>query len=106
MNDFVFYSEDPAAEQAFQQQLKMEVKVDFMGDVDFLGTAFTWKHLPGGHLSVHLSQSAFTEFTAHRFAVDRLNRTPHITPYRAGYLIDSIPPPDPKDPDLKQRTKV
>lgn len=72
----------------------------------FLGTAFTWKHLPGGHLSVHLSQSAFTEFTAHHFAVDRLNRTPHITPYRAGYLIDSIPPPDPKDPDLKQRTKV
>jgi hypothetical protein len=107
VDDFVFYSEDPAIEKAFQEQLKQKVVVDFMGDVDyFLGTAFTWKHLPGGHLSVHLCQSAFTEFTAHRFAIDRYNRTPHMTPYRSGLPIDSIPPPDPKDPDLKRRTKV
>lgn len=45
VDDFVFYSEDPAIEKAFQEQLKTKVKVDFMGDVDyFLGTAFTWKH--------------------------------------------------------------
>jgi hypothetical protein len=96
VDDFVFFLEDPAIEQAFQQQLKTNVKVNFMGDVDyFLGTAFTWKHLPGGHLSVHLSQSAFTEFTAHQFAVDRINRTPHMTPYRSGFPIDAIPPTDP-----------
>jgi hypothetical protein len=107
VDDFVFYSEDPAAEKEFERQLKQKVVVDFMGDVDyFLGTAFTWKHLPGGHLSVHLCQSAFTEYTAHRFAVDRYNRTPHMTPYRSGLPIDSIPMPDPKDPDLKRRTKV
>jgi hypothetical protein len=107
VNDFVFYSEDSEAEKAFQQQLKTKVKVDLMGDVDyFLGTAFTWKHLPGGHLSVHLSQSAFTKFIAHRFAVDRYNHTPHMTPYLWGYPIDAIPPTDPKDPDLNRRTKV
>jgi hypothetical protein len=107
VDDFVFFSEDPAIEQAFQQQLKTKVKVDFMGNVGyFLGTAFTWKHLPDGHLSVHLSQSAFTEFTAHRFAVDRYNLTPHMTPYCSGFPIDAIPPTDPKDPDLKRRTKV
>jgi hypothetical protein len=103
----VFYSEDPDAEKEFERQLKQKVVVDFMGDVDyFLGTAFTWKHLPGGHLSVHLCQLAFTEYTAHRFAIDRYNRTPNMTPYRSGLPIDSIPMPDPKDPDLKQRTKV
>jgi hypothetical protein len=108
VDDFVFYSEDPATEKEFERQLKRKVVVDFMGDVDyFLGTAFTWKHLPGGHLSVHLCQSAFTEYTAHRFAIDRYNRTPHMTPYRSGLPIDSIPSiADPDDPDLKRRTKV
>jgi hypothetical protein len=107
VDDFVFYSEYPTAEKSFQQQLAKKVVVEFMGDVDyFLGTAFTWEHLPGCHLSIHLSQSAFTEFTAHRFAVDRFNRTLHMTPYRSGYPINSIPPADPKDPDLKRRTKV
>eukprot|EP00956_Cyclotella_meneghiniana_P031541 scaffold83108_cov73-Cyclotella_meneghiniana.AAC.5 len=28
-----------------------------------------------------------------------------MTPYRSGIPIDSIPPPDPNDPDLKRRTK-
>jgi hypothetical protein len=50
-----------------------------MGDVDyFLGTAFTWKCHPNNHLSVHLCQSAFTEFTAHRFGIDKYNRTPNM----------------------------
>ena len=72
----------------------------------FLGTAFTWKHLPNGHLSVHLTQSAFMEFPAHRFGVDCYNLTPNMSPYRSGYPIDSIPPLSSKDLDLKRRTKV
>jgi len=71
-----------------------------------LGTAFTWAKHDDGHLSVHLCQSAFTEYTAHRFGVDKMNRTPNMTPYRSGYPIDSIPNADPDDPDLKRRTKV
>jgi hypothetical protein len=72
VDDFVFYSSDPQAERQFQEELKKKVVVDFMGDVDyFLGTAFTWKRHPNNHLSVHLCQSAFTEFTAHRFGVDK-----------------------------------
>ena len=78
-----------------------------MGDVDFfLGTAFTWKRHESGHLSVHLCQSAFAEYTAHRFGVDKMNRTPNMTPYRSGMPIDSIPPPDPNDPDGPRRKKV
>lgn len=35
VDNFLFYSEDPAAEKAFQQQLAKKVVVEFMGDVDY-----------------------------------------------------------------------
>ena len=107
VDDFVFYSADPAEEDRFRAALADRITVEFMGDVDyFLGTAFTWRRHASGHLSVHLCQSAFAEYTAHRFGVDKMNQTPNMTPYCSGYPIDAIPPPDPKDPDLKRRTKV
>eukprot|EP00956_Cyclotella_meneghiniana_P014787 scaffold22287_cov36-Cyclotella_meneghiniana.AAC.2 len=98
---------DPQQEALFMEALKTKVVVDFMGPVDwFLGTAFTWKRHEDGNLSVLLSQSAFIDFTAHRFAVDRFKPVPHMTPYRSGIPIDSIPPPPKDDPDQKRRTKV
>ena len=107
VDDFVFYSSDPAEEELFKQELAKRIKVDFMGDVDyFLGTAFTWLRHDTGHISVHMAQTAFTEFTAHRFGVDRMKRVPNMSPYRSGLPIDSLPPPDPSDPDLERRTKV
>ena len=107
VDDFVFYSTDPKQEELFKSELKKRVVVDFMGTVDwFLGTAFTWKKHDDGNLSVFLSQSAFIDFTAHRFAVDRFKPVPHMTPYTSGIPIDSIPPPAKGDPDQKRRTKV
>ena len=107
VDDFVFYSTDPAQEELFQSELEQRIKVDFMGDVDFfLGTAFTWLRHDDGNLSVHLSQTAFTEHTAHRFGIDAMTKVPNMTPWRSGLPIDSIPPPDPGDPDLARRTKV
>ena len=77
-----------------------------MGDVNyFFGNAFTWARCDNGHLSIHLCQSAFTKFTGQCFGVDKFNRTPNITPYRAGYPIDTIPNANPKDLDLKCHTK-
>ena len=35
-----------------------------------------------------------------------MNRVPNMTPYRSDLLIDSIPPPDPGDPDQPRHTKV
>ncbi|KAL7459292.1 hypothetical protein ACHAWC_010958 [Mediolabrus comicus] len=107
VDDFVFYSTNDAEEELFRQVLQSRVTVDFMGDVDyFLGSAFLWQRHSNGHVSVHLSQSAFTEHTAHRFGLDRFKRVPNMTPYRSGLPIDSLPPPAPNDPDLKRRTKV
>ena len=42
VDDFVFYSSDPAQEVLFHNLLQEHIQVDFMGDVDyFLVTAFT-----------------------------------------------------------------
>ena len=107
VDDFVFYSTDPAQELLFQRELSKRCKVDFMGDADFfLGTAFTYLRHDDGNLSVHLSQSAFTEHTAHRFGIDSMTRVPNMTPWRSGLPIDSIPAADESDPDFKRRTKV
>ena len=78
-----------------------------MGDVNyFLGTAFTWRRGDNGDLAVHFNQTAFTEFSAHRFGLDKVNHTPNMTPYRSGLPIYSIPPPSPDDPNQKRRTRV
>jgi len=83
VDDFIFYSTDPEEERRFETELAKHIKVDFMGGVDyFLGTAFTWlRHDKDNHVSVHLTQTAFTEFSAHRFGVDRMSRVPIMTPY-------------------------
>jgi len=56
VDNFVFYSTDPAKEALFQTELSKHIKVDFMGDVDlFIGTAFTWLRHDDSHISVHLT---------------------------------------------------
>ena len=68
VDNFVFYSSDPAQEVLLQTLLQEHIQVDFMGDIDyFLGTAFTWLQHKDGNIYVCLGQSEFTEFTAHRF---------------------------------------
>ena len=78
-----------------------------MGDVDYLlRTVFTWLNQKDRNISVHICQSAFTEFTTHQFSVQSANKVPNMTPYRSGFLIDSIPPIDPLDPDLNREQQI
>jgi hypothetical protein len=106
LDDFVYYSTDPHEQLHFQEELKKCVVIDIMGPVDwFLGTVFTWKQHDGGNLSVFLLQMAFTEFTGHRFAINKFKQVRNMSPYCSGIPIDSIAPPDKHDPDLKRRTE-
>ena len=78
-----------------------------MGDVQyFLGTAFTWLQQKDGKISVHICQSEFTKFTAHRFLVQSANKVPNRTPYHSDFPIDSIPTVDTLNPDLPRQGQV
>ena len=101
VDNFKFYSSDTTQEDLFQTLLQEHIQVDFMGDVDyFVWNVFTWIQHKDSNISVHLCQSAFTSFTAHRFSVQIANKVLNMTPYCSGFPIDSIPPVDPLDPDL------
>ena len=103
----MFYSSYPNQEALFKIILQEHIEVDFMGDVEYLlGTAFTWIKHKYRAISVHLCQSALTEFTYHWFLVQIANKVPNMTPYCSGFPIYSIPPVDPLGPDIPRQRKV
>jgi hypothetical protein len=102
VNDFVYFSEDPAVEALFCCLLSEQCKVDFMGVVEwFLGIHFAWRITPNP-VSVHLNQSGFAANLVESFFQDSWNVTPTATPYRSGAPIDSIAPSTDDDNSLAQ----
>ncbi len=92
IDDFVYFSEDPAVESLFCRLLTKRCKVDFMGIVNwFLGVHFSWRLTPSA-ITVHLSQSGFTSNLVDSFHLSERNQTPTATPYRSGIPIDAIAP--------------
>ena len=84
VNDFVYFSEDPAVEALFCRLLSERCNVDFMGVVEwFLGIHFAWRITPTFVL-VHLNQSGFAANLVESFFQDSRNVTPTATPYRSG----------------------
>jgi len=91
VDDMVYYSLHDHVEKRFEQILASQFTVSFMGVVNwFLGTHFTWRDLPNGELSVHLSQAAFAQNLVERHRQQHINYNPGATPYRSGLPIDSI----------------
>ena len=104
VDDFVFFSELESEESRFKQLLNNKVATEFMGDANFfLVSSFKWNRRTNGHLSVHVYQQAFDEHTVSHFGLEDCNRVPLMTPYRSECPLDSIPNPNPDDPDLPKR---
>jgi hypothetical protein len=79
VDDIKYYSCSDSVEKKFEELFSTIGSVDFMGQVGlFLGTEFTWREHPDGHLSVTLTQQSFTEST-------------FLTPYCVNCCIDLIP---------------
>ena len=94
VDDFVFFSEDPAVEAKFQRLLQAEATVDFMGTVEwFLGTHFQWMVTPD-LVQVHLSQTGFASHLVESNNIHLRNITHDATPYRSGLPIDACPESD------------
>ncbi len=84
MDDFVYFSEDPAVEALFERLLRERVKVDFMGLVEwFLGIHFSWR-ITKFAVDVHMNQSGFAANLVKQFCHDEWDHTPDATPYQSG----------------------
>jgi hypothetical protein len=81
VNNFVYFSEDPAVETLFCHLLAKHCKVDFMGIAEwFLGVHFSWRITPSS-VDVHLNQCGFATNLVMSFACQACNETPMTTPY-------------------------
>jgi hypothetical protein len=102
VDNFRYFSKDPAIEQLFDRLLSQLVTVDFLGTVEwFLCTHFQWL-VSHEKVSVHLSQIGFGTHLVKENNVHKRNITPDATPYRSSLPIDAIPESDKdnKDPAL------
>jgi hypothetical protein len=91
VDDFVYFSEDPAVEALFYHLLGECCKVDFMGIVErFLGVHFSWR-ISLLTVSVHMNQSGFASNLVESFFCETQNETPLTTLYWSGIPVDSIP---------------
>jgi hypothetical protein len=104
VNDFVYFSKDPAVEALFCRLLAKRCKVDFMGIVNwFLGVHFSWQITPLT-VTIHLNQSSFASNWVESFSLSNRSQTPTATPYCLGVPIDSVAPSyeDDDSPALKR----
>jgi hypothetical protein len=92
VDDFVYFSEDPALEALFCCLLAKRCQVDFMGIVEwFLGIHFSWR-ITLSLVAVHLNQSGLASNLVESFFCQLRNPTPMATPYWSGVPINSIAP--------------
>jgi hypothetical protein len=94
VDDFVYFSTNPAVEAKFQQLLKKYITVNFMGAVEwFLGTHLQWMVTPD-EVKVLLSQIGFELHLVEDNNIYLCNITPDATPYRSGLPINACPESD------------
>jgi hypothetical protein len=97
VDNFVYFSEDPAVEALFKRLLQEHVKVDLMGLVEwFLGIHFSWR-ITTLRFDVHLNQTGFAANSVKQFCRDIWDPTPTAMPYHLGVPIDSIASSSNKD---------
>jgi hypothetical protein len=102
INNFVYFSEDPAVEALFECLLQECVKVNFMGLVEwFLGIHFLW-HITPSRVDVHLNQTGFAANLVEQFYRNSREPTLTATPYCSGIPIDSIASSSNKDDSPSQ----
>jgi hypothetical protein len=90
VDDFVYFLEDLAVEALFERLLWEQIKVDFMGLVEwFLGIHFSWQ-ITKSMVDVHMNQSGFTANLVEQFCREEWDHSPDATPYQSGVPIDLI----------------
>ena len=91
VDDIAYFSESDDVETEFEKQFGAHIKAKFNGINDyFLGIKFTYVDHNDGHLSVHLTQEAFTDTLVSSLNLDNPAVSCRSTPYRSGLPVDKI----------------
>ena len=101
LDDLIYYSPSNAVKEWFENNLKLHLKVDFMGDASwFLGQRYEMHNDEQGRVPCHISQQAMIEgmLEKHNYPDIAGSRSP----YRSGLKIDQIEY-DGKYPSTKTR---
>ncbi len=81
VDDFVYFSEDPAVRSFFEHLLCEQITVNIMGLVEwFLGIQFAWR-ITKSTVDVHMNQSSFAASLVERYFHYEWDHTPDATPY-------------------------
>jgi hypothetical protein len=92
VDDFVYFSEDPAVKALFKRLTRKRITDNFMGLVEwFLCIHFSWR-IAKSTVDVHMNQSGFAANLVEQFCRDKWEHTPDATPYQSGVPIDLIAP--------------
>ena len=104
IDDFIYFSSSDFVEEQFEQKFGSQVTTTFEGDIShFLGIAFHSTRHPDGHVSIHLGQEAFADSLQQCAGIDTTSVSTVPSPYRSGYPVDKIPPPDPSTNSATQQ---
>ena len=92
VDDFIFFSKSDTVEQHFQQRFGDAITTTFDEEIShFLGIAFHNIRHTDGHVTIHMSQEAFTDTVLEKLELSGPNVGTTATPYRSGFPVDKIP---------------
>ncbi len=92
VDDLIYFSVDDKVEKLFEMAFSQKLKVDFMGEAEwFLEMKFDWSHISDGNVHCHLSQEGYAATIVEEMGLTNANKSPLMTPYGSGFLIETIP---------------
>jgi hypothetical protein len=79
-------------EKYFEIALAHKIQVEFLGDTEwYLGAKFDWHHSSDDSVHCHISQEGYAATIVEEMDSSNANKSPLMSPYRLGFLIDTIP---------------
>lgn len=105
VDDFICFSPSSEVEEHFEEVLRKEIVVEFMGVVDFfLGIKFNWNFSDKNDLKCKLTQEVYIDSLL--LFMKLKNAKGAITPHRSGFPIDAIQPENYSDQEQASITST
>jgi len=92
VEDFVFFSQSQTVAQKFMNDISKQIKCTFTNKIDyFLGIKFECSKDKKKNITIQMNQDAYIKILLIQLNLHHSGINTPLTPYRSGYLIDTIP---------------